>query len=44
MVPEEPTFHLVMLELELEMVVFGEPTLPSWKGGLLVIPINITTP
>ena len=27
-VPEEPTLHLVMLELEMGMVVSGEPTLP----------------
>ena len=27
-VPEEPILHLVMLELELEMAVSGEPTLP----------------
>ena len=27
-VPEEPILHLVMLELELEIVVLEEPTLP----------------
>ena len=27
-VPEESTLHLVMLELEMGMVVLGEPTLP----------------
>ena len=43
-VPEEPILHLVMLKLELEMAILGNPPSPSWEGYLLVILIKITAP